>query len=108
MSSSGRTCIPSFSATQVRHQIKDHIDQGSFPIFGYPLIDFNDDSITHHDYRLGGWHLLSKPILAKGTKSETNKGMRILEDMISTYRLKHLEEAVLQEDFTKGFPLSSR
>ena len=39
--------------------------------------------------------MLSKPILAKGNKSEHNKGMRILEDMISTYRLQHLEDAVL-------------
>jgi hypothetical protein len=59
-----------------------------------------------------GWKFISKSILHKGKPgdevSPTGPGIRFLEEMISTYRLRHLEDEILQEDFTKGVPLGDK
>ena len=106
--------VPAVSGEKVRGQIKDAINTGIFPIFGYPLINFNEDvDDMHPAYNpQSGWKFISKSILNKGKPgdevSPTGPGIRFLEEMISTYRLRHLEDEILQEDFTKGVPLGDK
>ena len=93
--------VPAVSGEKVRGQIKDAINTGIFPIFGYPLINFNEDvdDMNTAQNPQSGWKFISKSIFNKGKSSDevnpTGPRIRALEEMISTYRLRHLEDEIL-------------
>ncbi len=83
----------------IRQEINKNIEQGSIPVFGYPLPSF--ENVTPP----AEWSAISKAIFSN-TKLRRNEC--VFSDILAKHRLIHLREEVLQKDFSKGIKLNER